>query len=149
MIEASSKAANITFDGHTVTVHRGKGGYHPAGSRAIPISQISGIQFKPAAPLTPGWIKFLVPGTAERTRKPGAMIREDFLRDPNVVPFYRKNQTAFVELKEHLERAIAHQASATTGVLSPADELAKLGMLVQQGLLTSEEFETAKAKLLG
>ena len=149
MIEASSRAASITFDGHTVTIHRGRGGYHPAGSRAIPIGQISGIQFKPSAPLTAGWIKFLIPGTAERTRRPGAMIREDALRDPNTVPFYRKNQAAFVELKETLERAIAHQASAGRGSESVADELAKLGLLVQQGLMTPEEFETAKAKLLG
>jgi hypothetical protein len=149
MIEASSRAASITFDGHTVTIHRTRGGYHPVGSRAIPIGQISGIQFKPSALLTAGWIKFLVPGTTERVRKPGAMVREDALRDPNVVPFYSRNQDAFVELKEALERAIAHQASAGSGILSPADELAKLGLLVQQGLLTAEEFETAKLRLLG
>ncbi len=43
--------------------------------------------------------------------------------------------------------AIGHQALDRSAV--PVEELAKLGEMLEKGLLTREEFDLVKAKLLG
>jgi ABC-type multidrug transport system fused ATPase/permease subunit len=50
---------------------------------------------------------------------------------------------AQAEAKQHMDSYIQEQAHG-----SPADELHKLNELKEKGALSSEEFETAKAKLL-
>jgi len=51
---------------------------------------------------------------------------------------------AQAEAKQHMDSYIREQAH-----VSPADELHKLNDLKEKGALSSEEFEKAKAKLLG
>lgn len=51
---------------------------------------------------------------------------------------------AQAEAKQHMDAYIREQAHA-----SPADELHKLNDLKEKGAISSEEFERAKAKLLG
>jgi Phospholipase_D-nuclease N-terminal/Short C-terminal domain len=51
---------------------------------------------------------------------------------------------AQAEAKHHFDSYVRHQAHA-----SPADELHKLNELKEKGALSPEEFERAKAKLLG
>jgi hypothetical protein len=51
---------------------------------------------------------------------------------------------AQAEAKQHMDAYIRQQAHS-----SPADELHKLHELQEKGAITSEEFERAKAKLLG
>jgi hypothetical protein len=150
MIQASSSSASISFDGQTVTIHRTRTrGNHPLGSRSIPIGQIAGVQLKPAqSRFTGGWIKFLIPGTAERVRRGGKAFDTGSLTDPNTVAFSRATQAAFVALKDAVEHAIAQQA-AGHGVPPVADELTKLVGLLRQGVLSQAEFESAKAQLLG
>jgi hypothetical protein len=51
---------------------------------------------------------------------------------------------AQAEAKHHMDAYIQQQAHS-----SPADELHKLNDLKEKGAISAEEFETAKAKLLG
>jgi hypothetical protein len=51
---------------------------------------------------------------------------------------------AQAEAKQHLDSYIRQQAE-----ISPADELHKLNDLKEKGALTDEEFERAKARLIG
>jgi hypothetical protein len=51
---------------------------------------------------------------------------------------------AQAEAKQHMDAYIREQAGA-----SPADELHKLNDLKEKGAISAEEFERAKAKLLG
>jgi hypothetical protein len=51
---------------------------------------------------------------------------------------------AQAEAKQHFDAYVREQAQA-----SPADELHKLNELKEKGALSAEEFERAKAKLLG
>ncbi|PYC85828.1 SHOCT domain-containing protein [Streptomyces tateyamensis] len=46
-------------------------------------------------------------------------------------------------------RPVPPAAAASPGVADMADQLTRLGTMVQQGLLTPGEFQQAKAKLLG
>lgn len=58
---------------------------------------------------------------------------------------HERSAAQMAQAQQATESYIREVAGATS---SPADELAKLGALRDQGLLSTEEFETAKRKLL-
>jgi len=152
-ITAASRIATIEFDGHTVTITRPRSGFGvDKGSRSIPIGQISGIQLKAAGKWSgSGYLRFVIGGTIERRYRQSQVLKTDVLKDQNAVPFNYKQQAPFVALKEAVEQAIAQQQAGGVQAASPslADELAKLQGLLQQGVLTPDEFTAAKTRLLG
>lgn len=161
MIEAENRTATVSFDGHAVTITRHRDGFVPRGTRTIPITQISAIRWKPASKWRgPGHLRFVLAGTVERRYSQTAILKTDVLKDENAVPFSHGQQPAFEALKAAIERALAQShvgpvppagpGSATTmrsGSL--ADELGKLQQLREAGALSPQEFEQAKARLLG
>jgi hypothetical protein len=153
MIEATSSAATVRFDGQAVTIDRPKAGFVDRGTRTIPIGQITAIQWKAPTALRGGYLKFLIAGTQERQYNRSSMFMADVLKDPDAVLVGNRNKAAFEALRAAIEQAISQQqagypqpAPAAGGSL--ADELAKLQQLVQMGALTPAEFEQAKARLL-
>ncbi|QDN81265.1 DUF4429 domain-containing protein [Streptomyces sp. S1A1-7] len=157
MIEVKGKGGQIQFDGQYVTITR-KGllarSIVGKGEKRLHISQIASIQWKPAGAVVNGFIQFGVPGGVERRSKFGNQT-QDALKDENSVVFTKQQMPQFEELRKHLDAAIAQHhapqqpASAQPSAPSLADELAKLGQLMQQGILTQAEFEQQKARLLG
>lgn len=154
MIEVSGQGGQIQFDGQYVTITR-KGFLARAtvgkGEKRLHISQISGVQWKPAGAMVNGFIQFTVPGGNERRSAFGSQTT-NAAKDENSVVFTKKQMPEFEKLRAALDAAIAaHHAPpvqpAATG--SVADELAKLGALREQGLLSPQEFEQQKARLLG
>ncbi|NUV60626.1 DUF4429 domain-containing protein [Streptomyces sp. CAI-85] len=155
MIEVKGHTGQVAFDGEYVTIMRkglnarlsvGK------GEKRMHISQISGVQWKPAGLLVNGFIQFTVPGGNERRSAFGSQTK-DAAHDENSVVFHKKQMPQFEKLRTAVEAAIAahHKASAAPAIVSSesvADELAKLGALREQGLLSPEEFEAQKARLL-
>jgi hypothetical protein len=66
------------------------------------------------------------------------------------VVFTRREQSVFEELRRLIEAAMVQRSGPTSaGPSSVADELAKLAGLVEQGLLSRQEFDVQKARLLG
>ena len=152
MIEAENRTATTTFDGHTVTITRHRDGFVPRGTRTIPISQISAIRWKPASKWKgPGHLRFVLAGTVEHRYSQTAILKTDVLKDENAVPFSHTQQPEFEALKVAIERALAQPKAgpAQPAGGSLADELGKLQQLVQAGALSPQEFEQAKARLLG
>jgi hypothetical protein len=147
-VTAASRIAAVTFDGHTITINRPKSGFVDRGTRTIPIAQVTAVQFKPAGMMTGGYIRFVIPGTLEHRGHRTGALQTDVLKDENAVPFGGKQQAQFEALKDAVENAIAGRGPAGPAA-SVADELAKLHGLVRSGVLTSAEFEQAKAQLLG
>ncbi|WP_327066855.1 DUF4429 domain-containing protein [Kitasatospora sp. NBC_01302] len=153
MIRAQSRTASVTFDGHTVTITRHGSPYLPDGSRSIPISQISAIRWSNAGRWTGGgYIRFVIAGTIERQYSQTAVLKTGPLKDENTVPFSHKTQPQYEALRAAIEQAIAQlqrggQPAAVGG--SIAEEIAKLAELLRLGAITREEFEQAKARLLG
>lgn len=150
MIEAKTLGETAVFDGEYVTITRGRISYHGKGETRLHISQISAVRWKPAG-LFPGHIQFSVPG-AVTAKTGGANQTESAARDPHAVTFAKRQQAAFENLRTAVEAAItAHHQTPTgpQGTASVADELAKLSTLVDQGVLSAEEFAAAKARLLG
>ncbi|MES4891409.1 DUF4429 domain-containing protein [Streptomyces sp. NPDC096012] len=157
MIEVKGKSGQVQFDGQYVTITR-KGFLARSlvgkGEKRLHISQISSVQWKPAGAVVNGFIQFGLPGGVERRSKFGNQT-QDALKDENSVVFTKQQMPQFEELRQALDAAIAqhHAPQQPTSAPSPApsvaDELTKLGQLLQQGILTQAEFEQQKARLLG
>jgi hypothetical protein len=154
-MEAKGKTGRIEFDGEYVTIHRdsflarstvGK------GQKRLHVAQITAVQWKPAGAVVNGFIQFTVPGGNERRSKFGSQTN-DAAKDENSVVFTKKQEPAFEALRSAVDGAIAAQHAPVQAAPAPAasmaDELAKLAALVQSGAITKEEFDQAKARLLG
>lgn len=154
MDEIKGVNGQATFDGQYLTITR-KGFFARSiigkGEKRLHISQISAVQWKPAGAVTNGFIQFTIPGGNERRSRFGSQT-QDAVRDENSIVFNKKQMPDFEKLRAALDRAMAqHHAppAAAAAPTSVADELAKLGALVQQGILSQAEFQQAKARLLG
>jgi hypothetical protein len=155
MTEAIGVGGHITFDGQYVTITR-KGFLARAslgkGEKRLHVSQISAIQWKPAGAIVNGFIQFTLPGGVERRAQFGNQT-SSAAGDENSVVFDRKRQAEFEALRADVEAAIArHHAPAPSGgpaAASLADELGKLALLRDRGVLSPQEFEQQKARLLG
>jgi hypothetical protein len=113
------------------------------GERSIPVSTITAIQLKLGG-WTPGYILFSYAGS-----KPfnGGLL--EATHDPDAFIFQKTFNSDVEKFKVAVELAmrqskIQHPASSA----STADELRKLADLKTDGILSSEEFDTAKRKLL-
>jgi hypothetical protein len=114
--------------------------YHGfVGEKRIPYSSITAIQFKEAGGWLAGFIQFTVQGTIE--------WRGQVNQDENALQFEKAHNEDFKALREFVEERMA-RADAPQSI-SVADELTKLAVLRDQGILTEEEFSAQKAKLLG
>ncbi|XTZ18194.1 DUF4429 domain-containing protein [Micromonospora echinospora] len=153
---ARGQNGTVTFDGAFVTIARsgmarltiGK------GDKRIPAASLTAVQWKPAGALVNGFIQFTLPGGIEQRSRAGSQTF-NAAQDENSVVFTRKQQPAFEQLRHAVEQAIAQRYAApqqyapAPAASSVADELTKLGQLVQQGLLSREEYDQQKARLLG
>ncbi|MFD6415989.1 DUF4429 domain-containing protein [Streptomyces sp. NPDC060194] len=157
MLTVKGHNGTVHFDGQTVHIER-SGFFARAtvgvGEKRIPIHSINAVQWKNAG-FSYGFIQFTVSGGTERRSKFGSQSK-DAMGDENSVTFHTNQQPAFEQLRAAIDAAItqrhAPQAAAPAPSHPPAliaDELAKLGQLVQQGILTQAEFAQQKARLLG
>ncbi|MFE1841649.1 DUF4429 domain-containing protein, partial [Streptomyces sviceus] len=112
------------------------------------ISQISSIQWKPAGPLVNGFIQLSASGGNERRSKFGSQTTSA-ASDENSVIFTKKQQADFETLRAALDTAVAQQhAGPAVAASSVADEITKLAGLRERGLISDEEFEARKRRLL-
>ncbi|MGW2048609.1 DUF4429 domain-containing protein [Streptomyces sp. NPDC001858] len=153
MIEAKGHNGQIVFDGQHVTITRkgilartsvGK------GEKRWHISQISATQWKPAGAFINGFIQISAAGGNERRSTFGSQTRSA-VQDENSVIFTRKQQAGFEQLRAAIDQAIAaqHAAPQIAQLAGVADQLAKLADLHKQGVITVEEFEAGKNRILG
>ncbi|MCV9899861.1 DUF4429 domain-containing protein [Exiguobacterium sp. N5] len=113
------------------------------GDKNIRINSLSGVQVKKPG-LTTGYIQFIFSGSKDST---GVM---DAVKDENTVIFNKPEYDQALELRDYVEELMnqpsTSQTAATT--ISIADELLKLKQLLDAGVLSHEEFDTQKTKLL-
>jgi hypothetical protein len=114
------------------------------GAKSIFIRQISSVQFKDAGLATNGYIQFAFMGGQETK---GGLFNAT--QDENSVMFNRSQRKAFTDLRDEVTRRISASAGSSPPAGSVADELAKLVTLRDQGILTGEEFDVQKRRLLG
>ncbi|MGS0765687.1 SHOCT domain-containing protein [Syntrophomonas curvata] len=114
------------------------------GDKTIYLKQITSIQVKPASSLTNGYIQFSIPGGNENTK---GLISAT--QDENTVVFAKKHNSVVEKIKDEIERLQSTIFNENTiASISPADELKKFKALLDEGILTQEEFDKKKAQLL-
>jgi hypothetical protein len=113
------------------------------GTKVIPFYSITAIQFKKSG-LTAGYLQFTVPGGVES--KGGVFTAAS---DENTFMFIGQNEVA-LGIKDYIEKKMqeSHNTSATSAGNSISDELQKLSDLKVKGILSEEEFQAAKKRLL-
>lgn len=117
------------------------------GTKTIPFASISGIQFKEAGSVFSGYIQFTIPGGNES----GGGVFAAAIDENTFMFAEKKNNQLATQIKEYIESAVLnlrtpHASASTTNI---SDELQKLAKLRDQGILTEEEFQAAKKRLIG
>jgi hypothetical protein len=114
------------------------------GDKTIYLKQITGIQFKPGGAFTNGYIQFTVPGGIE-SRK--GII--DATKDENTVMFNKKDNELVNEIKLKIEELQSlTNGNVPTNQLSAADEIKKYKALLDEGIITQEDYDAKKKQLL-
>jgi hypothetical protein len=116
------------------------------GTKTIPFSSITAIQFKQASTFISGYLQFSIFGGREST---GGILAA--ATDENSFMFKEKNQNELAEkIKNFIEEKIKSQkTSSLVKGSGPAEEISKLFELKEKGVITEEDFQKAKEKLLG
>ena len=121
-----------------------------SGEKTILFNQISAIQIKKAG-IARGYIQFVMAGTKEG--KSGVIFGDS--KNENIVYFAstfnnKKTNDAAEEIKRTIEQYNLNSNKGTTIVKEEDkyDKLAKLKKLLDDNVITQEEFESEKLKLL-
>lgn len=114
------------------------------GDKEILIGQISSVQYKGAGMLVNGYIQFAFVGGQEA--KGGAFQAAS---DENTVMFTRHQQPEFDRFRTVLQSKMNQARQPVAQLASTADELEKLAILRDRGILTEAEFQAKKRQVLG
>jgi hypothetical protein len=115
------------------------------GRKSIRIDAIHGVQLKAPGLVTKGYIQFETAGVASR----GGAVAAG--RDENTVFYLFDQREEFSWLKTHLDSWVplsSNEQEQKDGSADPLEKIEKLAQLKEKGLITPEEFELAKQKLL-
>jgi hypothetical protein len=135
----------LVLNDDTIVIKRGLrgfllGGGFLRGDKTIPYSSIVAVQLKRAG-LVAGYLQLTLKGGSEAK---GGLFQST--TDENSVHFHSPKNKIFEEAKSLIEERISTSSGSK---LSKYDELAKLKDLKDSGVLTDEEFNIEKGKLLG
>lgn len=116
------------------------------GDKTIFLNQVSGIQVKPGGWATNGYIQFTISGGNE-SRK-GIL---DAAIDENTVMFKKKDNMLVNNIKSKIEeiKVSYMQPQIVNNQVSSADEIMKYKQLLDQGIISQEEFDNKKSQLIG
>ena len=120
--------------------------YGLKGEKEIFIKEISSIQFKEPGTLTSGYIQFAFKGGTESHE---AYINAA-IEDENTVTFSDVHRFRLLRnlLQERIN-LLNNPQVINNNPSSPAEEIQKLASLLEQGLISREEFEAGKRRILG
>lgn len=114
------------------------------GEKTIPLKSITSVQIKKPG-LTNGYIQFSLPGGNESK---GGVFKAT--QDENTVMFSGKYYKDMLELKQTIESIIFSDAKGKSAqITSSADEILKFKKLLDEGIITQEEFDAKKKLVLG
>lgn len=154
-MKVKGRGGEIEFDGHFITIrHTGALGRMSVGKgdKRIPITSITAVQIKPAGAMVNGYIQFTLPGGNEKKAGFGKQTM-DAAGDENSVIFTKNQEQDFLELRDAIEKAMISRSGPQVIVTAAAgpsklDQLKQIGELRDAGVLTPEEFEIEKTKIM-
>ena len=126
------------------------------GTKTIPIASITAIQHRPAGAIVSGFLQFTLMGGIESRGGVLAATKDEntfmFAKTSILHQNDRDNNELAIEIKNYVEQRMASlKTSSRPDVRQPAslaEELAKLAELRDKGVLSNQEFEQAKTRLL-
>jgi uncharacterized membrane protein len=141
---------SVVVEGGTVKIVKKGGVFAAPREKTIPIRHISSVEIKKPG-MAVGFIQFSLAGGRARdssfTLTGGAY---GAVQDENSVVFQGQEQyRTALKIKEYVETFEEPQTARSAEPVSTADEIRKLKTLLDEGILTDEEFEAQKRKLLG
>lgn len=147
MFADGSNGSVQLFDDHIVIRRKGFANILTQGlqgDKTVPFASITAVQLRPAGALMGGLIQFTILGGREFR---GGML--EATKDENAVIFEKKQEPAFLALRDAVQQAISRGAVMDRGSSSnPAGELSKLAELVEKGYLTRDEYDAQKRAIL-
>ncbi len=117
------------------------------GNKQIDFADLTSVQFKEPSGIAVGFIQFAYPGSTER--RGGILNAVD---DENAVPVSAENLELARSIVSYIEakrRELRSRGNTVVQEISVADELKKFKSLLDEGVLTQEEFNEKKKQLLG
>ncbi|MEV6104443.1 DUF4429 domain-containing protein [Streptomyces sp. NPDC051940] len=168
-LEAEGQNGDVTFDGQYVVITRS--GLAAArtvgvGQRRMHVSEIAEVRWhEPRAAMQLGYIKFAGPDDEEPDFVRGGPVQHAAWDEDAVLFAWRRRQE-FEDLRDAVRAAVAAAAGPPPGPVDAAPlpappedptepagslvrDLTTLGDLAARGILTPEEFDRAKERLLG
>lgn len=147
----SNTKMDVIIDKHYITL-RPKGVMNVlnrgfTGEKTIDIFDISAVQYKKPGIMTTGYLQLVIKGSQEN--KGGVF---GAVQDENTILFGKKEEEQALKIKAIIERIKEKKHSrrniSSQDTVSVADEIRKLKQLMDEGILTEEEFNKKKACLL-
>lgn len=142
VIEVFEDKVKITPTGVLALINKGM-----KGTKTIPFLSINAIQYKKPGSFTNGYIQFTLSGGMESR---GGIL--DATKDENTVMFAAKDTVVIEKIKDYIESQMQKLRNPNTpnqSSVSLSSELEKLAELKNKGILTDDEFQSAKKRLLG
>lgn len=121
------------------------------GDKRIPMTSVTSVQFKEASALMGGYIQIGILGAIESN---SGIIGAQY--DENSVNFRKGQESGFQAIRDFIEKQIIERSKPqvitvqTPAAAAPSklDQLKQLGELRDAGVLSQEEFEAEKAKIM-
>lgn len=141
----------IILDNDTLTISRkgliAKMKYGHTGERTIMINQISAVEVKEAK-ITMGYIQFILAGTI--AKKQPLFASQKNRADDNTIMFGKKEKNADAkEIKNYIENYNSKSTDANNRFKEDKyDKLSKIKKLLDDNIISQEEFECEKSKIL-
>lgn len=120
-----------------------------AGDKTIPMESVRSVQFRKGGSFVNGFIQFGIAGAIE---KQGGVLNA--AGDENSVVFYKEYNETAERIKLYVEDFISNRNNKfqiqqnSIQKISDADEIKKYKELLDQGIISSEEFEAKKKQIL-
>lgn len=137
IVEVTQGMIKVTQKGAMNAINKGL-----VGTKTFSIKNISGVQFKSPG-MTTGYIQFVLVGSREN--KGGVF---GAVKDENTITFSKKEAHLMNELKDFIEYSIENPTT-NHNISHEYNDLRKLKELLDEGLITEEEFTTKKKQILG
>ena len=138
-VEVTKDYIKIKQKGVTSAINKGI-----FGEKTLYYKNMTGLQFKEPR-FANGYIQFIFLGSRES--KTGLL---GSVNDENSINFGKKERNVMIELKEYIEKKLLENNTDTNlSSKSEAEQIRELKTLLDDGILTQDEFDMKKKKILG
>ncbi|GEM_PF-4932752 len=133
-----TQKATVTLTDDAILIKKHSHFQKLKGENRIPFTSISSVQFREAKFTVNGMLRFTITGNS---------TFRGSLADDNTILFLKKDADNIIEIHNYIQDKISNKQSATAS--NATDEIRKYKALMDDGIISKEEFEEKKKQLLG